>query len=291
MNKVRAVIIIFCIFIITILCGFTGKEAAAGEGAKFGMAAAATAGKDDKDNEEVSEEILSARQLNDMRAKRSSCIAGAGARVEPYYKETLTESHIFSYVQVKEPFYDNTLWTGKWADITAGGQKLMSFGCGLCCLSNILSTFSGEPFTPDQVYHLAKDKVRYNPDSGRGAIDWGQMTGILDLYGYPCEVLRKPRQYSDFQSKLAASDAVVVLVCKDNDDSLWWYTNGHYVTLWEYDAATDTVFLTDSSGLYNRARVPLQYIYDALKTSSMAQVMTVMNALPSRNRNLLKKGQ
>ena len=85
----------------------------------------------------------------------------------------------------------------------------------------------------------------------------------------------KPADYSQFQRDIHGAAAVIVLVSKDNDDKLWWYTNGHYVNLWEYDPATDSVFLSDPSGLFNRARVSLEDIYRALKTASNAQYMII----------------
>ena len=132
--------------------------------------------------------------------------------------------------------------------------------------------------TPDEVYYQAKDRVSYRPESGIGAMSWSQLKKMCEIYGLEASLHNKPSDYEAFRNDIEASEATVVLVSKNNDDKLWWYTNGHYVNLWEYDRKSDSVFLSDASGLFNRARVSLRDIYNALKTSSSSQYLTAVPA-------------
>ncbi|MDO4961734.1 MAG: hypothetical protein Q4E57_07790 [Eubacteriales bacterium] len=190
--------------------------------------------------------------------------------------ETAEEGKIYSYIQQEIKYYNgDPKWAGEWAHITAAGREFINFGCGICCLSNIYSTFQQKPVTPDLVYDWAKQYVAYDPDSGIGAMSWSQLKGMITRYGMTAETKHKPADYAQFQRDMYEADACIVLVCKDNDARLWWYTNGHYVNVWAYDYASDSLFLSDASGLFNRARVPARWIYDALKTASDAQYLVV----------------
>ena len=189
------------------------------------------------------------------------------------YEESDAEKLIYSYVQVPEGYYDVEEWIGDWTHLEAGGQEFFYFGCGICCLSNMYSTFYQTPVTPDVMFELTKANTDYYPDSGKGAVSWTQLKQMCVLFEIPSEVKQKPYDYSAFQYDVMTADTTMVLVCKDNDDKLWYYTKGHYVNLWEYDPVTDTVFVTDASGMFNRARVNLRDIYNALKTASDAQYM------------------
>ena len=191
------------------------------------------------------------------------------------YRETPDEKKIYSYVQVPKDYYADERWIGDWTDIESGGQKFFYFGCGVCCLSNMISTLTPKVIAPDAMFELAKKQTDYNPDSGRGSLSWKQLRSICEQAGLSAEVKRKPDDIDVFRRDVENSDTTLVLVCKDNDDKLWFYTNGHYVNLWKYDPETDTVFVTDASGMFNRDRVQLEDIYNALKTRSDAQYMTV----------------
>ena len=191
------------------------------------------------------------------------------------YIESDTEKQIYSYVQVPQEYYHNKKWRGDWTDIEAGGQKFFFFGCGVCCLSNMISTLNGVDIKPDEMFALSKEQTNYNPDSGVGALSWKQLKSICEQAGLNADVRKKPDDIDTFRKDVADSDTTMVLVCKYDDDALWFYTNGHYVNLWEYDPATDTVFITDSSGMFNRKRVQMEDVYNALKTRSEAQYMTV----------------
>lgn len=185
------------------------------------------------------------------------------------------ENTIYSYVQVPEEYCHDERWTGDWVDIESGGQKFFYFGCGVCCLSNVYSTFCRIPITPDIMFKWAKKYTDYNPDSGRGALSWRQLKQMYERFGCVTETKHKPDDYTDYREDVKNSDTTMVLVCKYNDDKLWFYTMGHYVNLWNYDPKDETVFVTDSSGLFNRKRVKLIDVYNALKTSSDAQYMCI----------------
>ena len=191
------------------------------------------------------------------------------------YTETEAEKKISSYVQLPLKEYPDPRWAGYWSDLEAGGQKFYSFGCGICSLSNVVSTLTAEDVNPARMFRIAQEKSSYSPKKGQGAIDWTQMAAVLDAFSLKNEIKKKPADYRRFKEDVAASDATIALLCKDDDDSLWFYTNGHYITLWQYDPADGTVFVSDSAGLYNRRRVSLIAIWKALKTRSTAQYLCV----------------
>lgn len=187
--------------------------------------------------------------------------------------ETDNERKIYSYVQCPDSHYDDKRWVGDWTDIEAGGQTFWGFGCGICCLTNMVDTLTDHEYTPDEMYYKCKEVTDYYPESGSGALSWEQLRSVSEYFGLTAMVCEKP-DYESFQADIAGSETAVVLVCKYDDDKLW-VTNGHYVNIWAYDADTDTVFVTDSSSLHNRERVALCDIYYALKTSSDYQYMCV----------------
>lgn len=205
----------------------------------------------------------------------SSKVTPSTASESDAYRESDFERTIFSFIQLPKEFHKDEEWAGVWSNIEAGNQTFFYFGCGICCISNIISTLSDIIVTPDLMFSLTKKHAGYNPDSGVGAVSWEQMSRMCRLFGFDTEVRKKPDEYADFQRDIQDADATIVLICKDDDDKLWFYTNGHYVTLWSYDEKSDTVFLSDSSGMFNRDRVQLSDIYNALKTRSAAQYMCV----------------
>lgn len=194
-------------------------------------------------------------------------------------RETAEEKTIYSYVQVPENYSRDNRWTGSWVTEEYAGQEFMSFGCGICCLTNIYDTLAvydeSDTVTPDEMMVIAEENTGYHPINGRGAISWEHMQRLCEHFGLSATVCRKSSAYEDFKDDVSSSDATTVLVCKDDDDKLWFYTNGHYVTLWLYDDRTGTVFVSDSSGLFNRQRVKLEDVYKALKSRSDAQYMCV----------------
>ncbi|MDO4938421.1 MAG: hypothetical protein Q4E54_00460 [Lachnospiraceae bacterium] len=189
--------------------------------------------------------------------------------------ESEREQKIYSFVQVPEEYCNDEKWTGDWVEMECGGQKFFYFGCGICCLSNVYSTFYDVPLRPDAMFEWARKYGDYHPESGRGALSWKQLRKMYEHFGCVVQTKHKPENYADFQNDVQNSETTMVLVCKYNDDKLWFYTLGHYVNLWEYNPQDDTVFVTDSSGMFNRQRVNLEDVYSALKTSSDAQYMCI----------------
>ena len=191
------------------------------------------------------------------------------------FVESEAEKKISSYIQLPKDYRPGDKWAGDWADIESGGQTFFTFGCGVCCLSNILSTLGDKVIEPDDVFRLVKTQTDYNPDSGVGAVSWGQLQTVCANAGLKTALKVKPNTLDEFRKDVADSATTLVLVCRENDDALWFYTKGHYVNLWEYDPENDTVFVTDPSGLFNRNRVMIEDVYNALKTRSSSQYMTV----------------
>ena len=197
------------------------------------------------------------------------------------YVETDAEKKIYSYTQFYEEAYENTswvnyrkvneAWNGEWARIMAGGQEFMAFGCGICCLSNEVSTLTDKVIMPDEMYYSTKEHTSYYPESGRGAVSWDCMKSMCEYYGLSMKLRRKPSDFETFVSDVSGAASVIILASAHNDRRLWWYTDGHYVSIWEYDPASGTVFVADPSTQYNRLRVDLIDIYNALKTGSNYQ--------------------
>ena len=197
------------------------------------------------------------------------------------YEERPEEGNIYSYTQFYDEAYQMTTWVnkrvsaegwnGEWARITAGGQEFMMFGCGICCLSNMVCTMTDRVVDPEEMYYALKDQTNYYPESGRGAVSWEYLKTMCAYYGLDMELRRKPADYETFAKEMEAARTAVVLVDGTNDKRLWWYTDGHYVNIWEYDPEDGTVFVTDPSTHFNRQRVKLLDIYNALKTASNYQ--------------------
>ena len=114
------------------------------------------------------------------------------------------------------------------------------------------------------------------PTKASAALDWGNMKVILRDMGMDCDVYYKANDYADFQKQVKTSKMTIALVSSANDDKLWQRVPGHYVTLCLYNPTDDTILLGDpGSPTNNRSRVPLSYVYDALKTTSKFQYLLV----------------
>ena len=253
------------------------EAAAAAEKAEDEAREKAKAEAAEKAEQEAKEQ--KAREAAEEEARKEAEIAEKRAAMEAFlaspHVESEAEKQIYSYVQCPPGEYRDPRWTGHWARIDAGGTKFYMFGCGICCLANTVSTLTEQDINPAKMFWMAQELSDYLPRAGVGAIDWTQMGKVLDSFRLQSVLRNKPASYREFRNDVAGADATTVLVCKDNDDSLWFYTNGHYVTLWGFDPEDQTVFVTDSSGLYNRRRVSLYAVYKALKTKSTAQYMCV----------------
>ena len=149
------------------------------------------------------------------------CCAAAPAEEKPKhtvrqieYKQTEEEKKIYSFVQVPAEYCYHREWSGDWTEIEAGGQKFFYFGCGICCLSNMCCTLTPEFSRPDRIFDLAKTYTEYNPDSGRGALSWRQLSEMCSYMGLKAEVRIKPEDYAVFQKEVSESDTTLVLVCR-----------------------------------------------------------------------------
>ena len=205
------------------------------------------------------------------------------------YEEKEEEKAIYSYTQFYEEAYQMTTWVNKrvsaagwngdWAKIQAAGREFMMFGCGVCCLSNSVSSLTDLVVDPEEMYYALKDQTNYYPESGVGAVSWENLKSMCGYYGLNMALRRKPSDYESFVKEMQAAPTAIVLVDGNNDKRLWWYTDGHYVNIWKYDPVTGTVFVTDPSTHFNRQRVKLKDIYNALKTASSYQYGVISDSL------------
>lgn len=225
----------------------------------------------------------------------NSCYAGISAQMFTYecmiasgeilaYAPELTEDDVYTFLQGPKSWARGIPWSGEWCLEYAKGQYFGSFGCGFCCIANLYSTFSDYECSPLDVYEYAMEVTGYAPTRKNSAIDWGNLKVLLQKMGFGCDVYYKPATYEEFQEQIKHCKSAVVLVCSANDDTLWKKVPGHYVTISLYDETRDDVFLADpGSPTRNRTRVPLRYIYDALKTTSKFQYLMVDSYTESAN--------
>lgn len=180
---------------------------------------------------------------------------------------------IATFLQGPKSWKKRLNWSGHWSEEFYDGGSFGSFGCGLCCMANIYTTFSGHQCSPTDMYQYAKKMTDYG---GGGAIDWGYMKAALQSAGFSSDVWRKPKQYTSFQKKVKDSLACIVVVSSYDSDVYWENTAGHYVTIFTYDEKTDRVFLADSGNPdHNRKWVKLDKIYRSLKKSNKWQILAV----------------
>jgi hypothetical protein len=143
-------------------------------------------------------------------------------------------------------------------------------------MANIYSSLSPYECSPWDMFTFATQVTDYYPSSQSGAIDWECMKAGLQQAGFTCGLFYKPDTYEEFQQHMSQVDTAIVLVTSNEDDTFWKDTSGHYVNIWLYQEEQDTVFLAEpGSPENNRSRIPLSYVYDALKTSSQFQYLAV----------------
>lgn len=191
----------------------------------------------------------------------------------PVILGNITEDAICSYLQGSGSYEKGVDWSGDWCYIDAGGGRLFnSFGCGLCCLTNMYCTLTGNSCTPGDMFYYAKAASSYSPGPGGGAIDWDAIDQLCTSFGFGGTLCVKPEDYSVFQQDMASATTIMVLVSSYEDEAIWQNLPGHYVNLWLYNPEDDTVFLSDSRGpATNRTRVSLYDVYRALYTSDEYQ--------------------
>lgn len=183
---------------------------------------------------------------------------------------------VYSFLQGPKAYEEGYAWGGSWCQQIVRGRSFGGFGCGMCCMANIYSTLSPYECSPWDMYQFATEESAYYPTKESGAIGWKEMKHILNVSGFDCKLRKKPATYEEFQAWMEENQTAVVLVSSYNDSSFWENTGGHYVNIWMYDKKTDEVFLTEPGNPEtNRTFIPLRYVYDALKTVSQYQFLTV----------------
>lgn len=199
-------------------------------------------------------------------------------------KPELSEEKVYTFLQGPKSWSEGITWSGEWCGEMAGGNSFGGFGCGLCCMANIYSTLSGYECSPLDMYEYAKDVSAYYPTGKSGAISWEDMSKTLKKTGFDSDLRRKPDTYEEFRGQMMQAKSAVVLISSYNDDTFWKATGGHYVNIWLYNNKTEEVFLAEpGSPDNNRSWIPLKYVYDALKTSSDYQYLTVSSYMDENN--------
>lgn len=195
----------------------------------------------------------------------------------------IQEENIYSFLQGPQSWNEGIPWSGEWCKFEVDGNSFGSFGCGICCMANVYNTLSPYEISPWDMYGHAKIASGYTPGGGYGAIDWQDMRCALEVCGISSELHRKPNAYEDFQEQIRGAKSAIVLVCSGNDNSFWQATQGHYVNIWLYQE-DGTVFLAEPGNREkNRSRIPLRYVYDALKTGSSFQYLVVKDYVEADN--------
>lgn len=207
-----------------------------------------------------------------------------GQLVASANRSYLTQDAVFSFLQGPKSWEERRPWSGEWANEYVKGGYFGNFGCGLCCMANLYGTLTDYDCSPWDMYEYARQVSGYSPTGKTGAIGWGDMKTTLEKCGFHCTLSNKPGDYETFRQQISTTKGAVVLVCSSDDDTYWENTGGHYVNIWLYDPDTDTVFLSDpGSPTRNRSRIPLRYVYDALKTASQYQYLLADNYTEENN--------
>ena len=196
----------------------------------------------------------------------------------------MREEDIYTFLQGPKSWSEGISWSGEWATFDINGNPFGGFGCGLCCLANIYNTLTRYEVSPWDMCEYAMTVTDYGPTGESGAIDWVYMKKTLERCGFTCGLYRKPGSYKEFRKQMREMKSSIVLISSAEDDTYWQDTPGHYVNIWMYQDKDETVFLAEPGNPdNNRSRVPLRYIYDALKTISKYQYLTVEDYLEGRN--------
>lgn len=189
---------------------------------------------------------------------------------------TIREEEIYTFLQGPRSWGESIPWSGEWAAFNIEGNPFGGFGCGLCCLANIYNTLSPYEVSPWDMCEFAMSVTDYTPTGKAGAIDWVYLKQALETCGFTCGLYRKPDTYEEFREQMEEMKSSIVLISSSEDDTYWQDTPGHYVNIWMYQDEDDTVFLSEPGNPENnRSRIPLRYIYDALKTVSKYQYLSV----------------
>lgn len=202
-------------------------------------------------------------------------IIPAGLQVVCLTPEQQAEQ-VYTFFQGPRAYTEGYPWGGEWCQQMVKGNSFGGFGCGMCCMANVYSTLTSYECSPWDMFGCATQVTYYYPSKEGGAIGWEDMKTTLETVGFTCNVHRKPGSYAYFQDVIKNSQSAIVLVSSHNDDTFWKNTSGHYVNIYLYQEDTDMVFLAEPGDLEkNRTWIPLQYVYDALKTVSNFHYLTI----------------
>lgn len=194
------------------------------------------------------------------------------------------EEEVYTFLQGPRSWGEGISWSGEWASFDINGNPFGGFGCGLCCLANIYDTLTPYEVSPWDMFEYALSVTDYAPTGEAGAIDWVYMSQTLESCGFTCGLYRKPRTYKEFRRQMEEAKSAIVLISSSEDDTYWQDTPGHYVNIWLYRDKDESVFLAEPGNPENnRSRIPLRYIYDALKTVSRYQYLSVEDYWEERN--------
>ncbi len=197
----------------------------------------------------------------------------------------IQEEDVYTFLQGPRSWGEGIPWSGEWALFEINGNCFGGFGCGLCCLANIYDTLSPYEVSPWDMCEYAMRVTDYAPTSSMGAIEWIYMKQTLERCGFTCGLYCKPATYEQFKEQMEGMKSSIVLVSSGADDTYWQGTPGHYVNIWLYRAEDESVFLAEPGNPENnRSRIPLRYVYDALKTVSRFQYLRVEEYLEENNR-------
>lgn len=193
------------------------------------------------------------------------------------------EDKIYSFLQGPVSWETKADWSGEWCKFLYNNRSFGKFGCGMCCMANVYDTLSNKEGSPIDAFDFAIS-IGYEPTEKSGAIGWGALKIAFRKMGMDCDVWYKPDSYEEFRKQMANCESMVVLVCSDADDTFWKHTSGHYVNIWDYNEENDDVFLAEPGDPNNnRTRIPLKYVYDALKITSKYQYIRIDGYNPAKD--------
>ena len=220
--------------------------------------------------------ILAEFRTNEMEILVDNHEIFADAAARAAEEAAHPEQGVYTFLQGPKSWAERRAWSGEWSNQYVRGNYFGNFGCGLCCMANIYSTFSGHTCSPWDMFLYAREVSGYTPTKKIGAIGWGDMKTVMRKCGFDAELYTKPQDYETFRDQVRSAKSVVVLVSSHDDNTYWKKTGGHYVNISLYKEDTDEVFLADPADPDgNRNYIPLRYVYDALKTVSKYQYLLV----------------
>lgn len=188
------------------------------------------------------------------------------------------EDEVYTFLQGPRAYSTGIAWGGEWCMYSLRGNSFGGFGCGLCCMANIYDSMSPYEVDPLQMFEYAKVASKYSPTSKTGAIGWVDMWKTLKSTGVDVRLKHKPSTYEEFEEDMKNAVSMVAVVSSHESDEYWTNTSGHYVNIWLYNEEDGTVFLAEPGNPENnRSRIPLLYVYDALKTASNYQYLLAVS--------------